>query len=147
MALPDLDSSVGHSFGLEFDGITIKSITEVSGLKMEQDVVELALALPPEWKLISSDRPAKWMLRRAFDGWLPDEVLWRRKEQFGQGTGMNDVLREHYEATVTEEELRREAGAVDPPLRTREELAYYRMFAEVLPGLDVGRTIGRFVEA
>ena len=41
MALPDLDSSVGHSFGLEFDGVTIKSITEVSGLKMEQDVVEL----------------------------------------------------------------------------------------------------------
>ena len=41
MALPDLDSSVGHSFGLEFDGITIKSITEVTGLKMEQDVVEL----------------------------------------------------------------------------------------------------------
>ena len=41
MALPDLDSSVGHSFGLEFDGITIKAITEVSGLKMEQDVIEL----------------------------------------------------------------------------------------------------------
>jgi phage tail-like protein len=41
MALPDLDSSVGHSFGLEFDGITIKSITEVTGLKMEQDVIQL----------------------------------------------------------------------------------------------------------
>ena len=40
MALPEGDSSVGHSFGLEFDGITIKSITEVAGLKMEQDVVE-----------------------------------------------------------------------------------------------------------
>ena len=40
MALPDGDSSVGHSFGLEFDGITIKAITEVSGLKLEQDVVE-----------------------------------------------------------------------------------------------------------
>jgi phage tail-like protein len=40
MALPEGDSSVGHSFGLEFDGITIKSITEVSGLKIEQDVVE-----------------------------------------------------------------------------------------------------------
>ncbi|HET9650148.1 MAG TPA: phage tail protein [Microlunatus sp.] len=40
MALPDGDSSVGHSFGLEFDGVTIKSITEVSGLKIEQDVVE-----------------------------------------------------------------------------------------------------------
>ena len=40
MALPDGDSSVGHSFGLEFDGITIKAITEISGLKLEQDVVE-----------------------------------------------------------------------------------------------------------
>jgi phage tail-like protein len=41
MALPERNSAVGHSFGLEFDGITIKFITEVSGLKMEQDVVEL----------------------------------------------------------------------------------------------------------
>ncbi|MGH3695395.1 MAG: phage tail protein [Pseudonocardiaceae bacterium] len=41
MALPDLDKAVGHSFGLEFDGVMIKQIQEVSGLKMEQDVVEL----------------------------------------------------------------------------------------------------------
>jgi phage tail-like protein len=41
MALPDLDTSVGHSFGLEWDGVVIKQINEVSGLKMEQDVIEL----------------------------------------------------------------------------------------------------------
>jgi phage tail-like protein len=41
MALPDLDTSVGHSFGLEVDGVQIKQISEVSGLKMEQDVIEL----------------------------------------------------------------------------------------------------------
>jgi phage tail-like protein len=41
MALPDLDSSVGHSFGLEFDGVVSKQITEVSGLKIDQDVMEL----------------------------------------------------------------------------------------------------------
>lgn len=41
MGLPDFDSSVGHSFGLEFDGVLIKNITEVSGLKFEQDVIEL----------------------------------------------------------------------------------------------------------
>jgi len=40
MALPEADSGVGHSFGLEFDGITINAITEVIGLKMEQDIVE-----------------------------------------------------------------------------------------------------------
>jgi phage tail-like protein len=41
MPLPDLDTSVGHSFGLEIDGIVIKAIQEVSGLKMEQDVIEM----------------------------------------------------------------------------------------------------------
>lgn len=41
MAFPTGDKGVGHSFGLEFDGITIKSINEVSGLKIEQDVIEL----------------------------------------------------------------------------------------------------------
>ena len=41
MGLPDMDTSVGWSFGFEFDGIAIKQIQEVSGLKMEQDVIEL----------------------------------------------------------------------------------------------------------
>jgi phage tail-like protein len=41
MALPADDSAVGHSFGLEFDGVTITKIQQVEGLKMEQDVIEL----------------------------------------------------------------------------------------------------------
>ena len=41
MALPDPDSSVGHSFGLELDGVTIKQINEVSGLTFEQEMIEL----------------------------------------------------------------------------------------------------------
>ncbi len=41
MPLPDLDKAVGHSFGIEIDGVQIKQIQEVSGLKMEQDVIEL----------------------------------------------------------------------------------------------------------
>jgi phage tail-like protein len=46
MALPDMDTSVGHSFGLEVDGVVIKQISEVSGLKMEQDVIELKQNTP-----------------------------------------------------------------------------------------------------
>jgi len=40
MPIPDLDSSVGNTFGLEIDGVVIKQITEVSGLKIEQDVID-----------------------------------------------------------------------------------------------------------
>lgn len=41
MALPEMDTSVGWSFGFEFDGLEIKQIQEVSGLKLEADVIEL----------------------------------------------------------------------------------------------------------
>ncbi|MFD6159364.1 phage tail protein [Nocardia sp. NPDC060256] len=41
MALVDFDVSVVHSFGLEIDGVVITGITEVSGLALGQDVVEL----------------------------------------------------------------------------------------------------------
>jgi len=78
---------------------------------------------------------------------VPDDLLWRKKEQFRQGTGMDEVLREHFGATVTDEDLDRERDVIDPPLRTREELAYYRMFAEPLPGVRAQGTVGRFVEA
>jgi phage tail-like protein len=43
MSLPELDTSVGHSFGLEIDGNVITEIQEVDGLKLEQDVIELKL--------------------------------------------------------------------------------------------------------
>lgn len=41
MPLPDLDSAVGASFGLEVDGIVIDRIDDVTGLTVEQDVIEL----------------------------------------------------------------------------------------------------------
>ena len=82
MALPEGDSSVGHSFGLEFDGITLKSITEISGLKMEQDVIELKQngpdgkyqikKLPGRWKAgeVTLTRPLT--SDQSFEKWVKD---------------------------------------------------------------------------
>jgi phage tail-like protein len=87
MALPDLDSSVGHSFGLEFDGITIKSITEVTGLKMEQDVVELKQN-GPDGKYVIKKLPGRWKagevtLTRGLTGDQSFEK-WVKDSQFGK---------------------------------------------------------------
>ncbi|MGI5152586.1 phage tail protein [Plantactinospora sp. CA-294935] len=40
MPLPEHDASVGHSFALDVDGTVISEITELSGLRLGQDVVE-----------------------------------------------------------------------------------------------------------
>ena len=82
MPLPAGDSGVGHSFGLEFDGITIKAISEVTGLKMEQDVVEYKengpdgkyqirrLPGPPQGSRHYPDpRPHR---RQSFENWIKD---------------------------------------------------------------------------
>ena len=63
-----------------------------------------------------------------------------------QGSGARDVLRAHYGSVVSEEEFQAERDVIDPPLRTREELAYYRLFQRELGGLDPGDVVGRFVE-
>src|SRR4051812_42607360 len=60
MPLPEPDGSTGYSFGLEIDGVVIKNITQMSGLKIEQDVIEskentadggyVVKKLPGRWK-------------------------------------------------------------------------------------------------
>ena len=57
--IDNLDSSIGCTFGLEFDGIVIKAITEVSGLKMEQDVIELK-ENGPDGKYVIKKLPGRW---------------------------------------------------------------------------------------
>ncbi|MEE4022749.1 phage tail protein [Gordonia sp. PKS22-38] len=86
MGLPEFDSSVGHSFGLEFDGIQIKSITEVNGLKMEQDVIEYKSNTAADGKYSIKKLPGRWKagevtLTRpltddnSFDKWIKDSQL------------------------------------------------------------------------
>ncbi len=80
MALPESDSTVGHSFGLEFDGITIKEISEVSGLKMDQDVIEYKHNTPDGKYLVKKlpgrPKPGELTLTRgltknnSFDDWV-----------------------------------------------------------------------------
>ena len=61
--------------------------------------------------------------------------------------GAASVLQDRMEESVTEEDFERERHEVEPPLRTREEVAYYRIFAEELGGIRPGRTISRFATA
>lgn len=88
---PDGDKGVGHSFGLEVDGVQIKSITEISGLKMEQDVIELKengadgkyviRKLPGRWKAPEITLTRGLSADNSFDKWIKDS-------QFGK---MGDV--------------------------------------------------------
>lgn len=44
----------------------------------------------------------KWILRSAFKDYLPDDILWRQKEQFSDGVGYAwiDGLKEYAEKVI-----------------------------------------------
>ncbi|MBP7263159.1 MAG: asparagine synthase [Spirochaetia bacterium] len=112
-------------------------------------VTEYALGIPVSLKLKewNGRRVEKWILRKAVEGLVPENVLWRPKTKFWQGTGVQDILSEHAERTVSDADFRRERVLPNGwSLNTKEELWYYRLFAERLGGLAsldwMGRTKG-----
>ena len=122
---------------------------------LDREVLDYALQIPAEMKLRSHAGGApveKWILRRAMDGLLPDEVLEREKSKFWEGSGVGEMLAEHAESVISDAEFAAERALVDAiGVRTKEELFYYRIFRDqfggaVDPGL-VGRTKGAPVEA
>ena len=90
MGLPDLDTTVGWSFGFEFDGVIMKQIQEVSGLKLENDVIELKHNTPTgkyvNKKLPGRPKAGEVTLTR---GLSDDKSFqdWMRKSQFGDMAG------------------------------------------------------------
>ncbi len=137
-----------HNLNLQrCDRVTMAHGLEARVPFLDREVIAFALRLPAESKLAGPGEPEKRLLREAFSGWLPDELLWREKSQFGDGSGAAAVLTGAMEETVSEADFECERDAVDPPLRTREELAYFRVFSEHLPGVRPERTVDRFATA
>jgi asparagine synthase (glutamine-hydrolysing) len=106
---------------------------------LDKSLLELIMPITPKLKL--KDKKEKYVLRQAFhyendeEKYLPDEILWRQKEQFSDGVGYNwiDGLKELIETQITDKMLQLETeeykkkGFKDVP-RNKEELYYRRIF-------------------
>ena len=137
-----------HSLNLQrCDRVTMAHGLEARVPFLDTHMIELGLALPETAKIASEEKPEKYLLRIAFDGWLPEDLLWRGKIQFGDGSGAADVIRQRAEESITDEEFAELATEIDPPLRTKEEAAYYRIFRTCLPTVRPEKTISRFATA
>jgi asparagine synthase (glutamine-hydrolysing) len=115
---------------------------------LDAALVRTAMALPPEWKQRTGGRPEKALLREAFTGWLPEDLLWRGKEQFGDGSGAGTVL-----AALAAERVA-DAGPVTRstpadcwPLRSDEEVMYFAIWNREFAGIRADVTLEPFATA
>ncbi|MFJ4841051.1 asparagine synthase (glutamine-hydrolyzing) [Streptomyces sp. NPDC088746] len=144
----ELRRTVGALHGLNLqrcDRVTMAHGLEARVPFLDHDVVAHAMSLPAHMKLLEADGMEKGHLRRAFTGRLPHHLLWRRKEQFGTGSGAESLLSPLWDTRITDEEFTAAAAREDAPeLRGKEELGYYRTFRKALPGVRPEAVLTRF---
>jgi len=94
----------------------------------------------------------KYILRKAFDTpenpYLPQEVLWRQKEQFSDGVGYNwiDRLIEFCSSQVTDEQLEKAADTFPYNTPTTKEAYFYRgIFHRHFPQLSAAQTVRKWI--
>jgi asparagine synthase (glutamine-hydrolysing) len=107
---------------------------------LDREFLDVAMMLEPSVKLprnAAHPRPIeKFPLRDAFRGYIPEEILWRQKEQFSDGVGYNWIngLRAHAEREVTDSMMRgaAERFPVKTP-ETKEAYLYRQLFETHFP--------------
>lgn len=120
---------------------------------LDKAFLELAIKIRPEEKQPKTyNGIEKYILRKAFDTperpYLPDEVLWRQKEQFSDGVGYSwiDTLIEYCSAQVTDEEMESAAGRFVYNTPTTKEAYFYRtIFHKHFPQVSAAQTVRKWI--
>jgi asparagine synthase (glutamine-hydrolysing) len=114
---------------------------------LDRDFVEYAFNLPSDEKIMNVDdrRIEKWHLRKAFEGFLPDELIWREKCPFDQGSGgrsMIPIIEDRIDDTEYEQKCQEYAPW---NIQSKEMLHYFEIwrdhFGELL---EPGKTFEMF---
>ena len=103
---------------------------------LDKEFMDVAMSINPQDKMINGERMEKWVLRKAFESYLPESVAWRQKEQFSDGVGYSwiDTLKEMVNEKISDEQLANAKYKFPIQTPTNKEEYYYRsIFAEHFP--------------
>ena len=95
---------------------------------LDKEFLDFAMSFDPQEKMCSGDKIEKYVLRKAFEGYIPAEILWRQKEQFSDGVGYGwiDYLKKYVESAVTDEMMSKSTSKFPLQTPSSKEEYYYR---------------------
>ncbi len=135
-----------NNASLRLDRMNLCNSIRVVTPLISGELLNYVMTLPPEYKQKpdGDQKIEKWIFRKAFENVLPEEIVWRLKQEFSQGSGSADVLPKYFEETINDEELL-EAQKSFPMIRSKEELYYFKIFIEHFGSGRAVETVGQWV--
>ena len=107
---------------------------------LDKEFLDVAMRTNPKAKMCSGKTIEKQIVREAFSDMLPEEIVWRQKEQFSDGVGYSwiDTLKRITSEAVSDEQMAH--AAINPP-KNKEEYYYRSIFAEHFPSESAARSV------
>lgn len=111
---------------------------------LDKEFLDVAMRTNPAAKMCPGKTMEKRIVREAFSDMLPDEIVWRQKEQFSDGVGYSwiDTLKKVTEELVTDDQMAHAAERF--PINTpmcKEEYYYRSIFEEHFPSESAARSV------
>lgn len=111
---------------------------------LDKEFLDVAMRSNPEAKMCKGTTIEKKILREAFQDMLPDDIVWRQKEQFSDGVGYSwiNMLKQITSEAVSDYQMEHAAERfpVNTPL-CKEEYFYRSIFEEHFPSESAARSV------
>lgn len=137
-----------------YDGLRADRATSIHGLELrvpflDSDFVDLYLSIDPKYRKPNKDQMEKYLLRSSFEGYLPEEVLWRKKEAFSDGisseeNSWHNILNNYIDKFVTDSEFEENACKYTHCTPKTKEAYFYRKIFDELFGDKYSNVIPDF---
>ncbi|MFC1928746.1 asparagine synthase-related protein [Chloroflexota bacterium] len=138
--------NVAHNTALQrLDRLNAANSYESRTPFLDARVMDFSLKIPIQYKIHGEEQVGKWIVRQAFEGCLPEHIIYQTKRFFAQGSGVAYIMRAQAEKEISQAELE-EFNKIDgnPYLSSVEELYYYRIFKQTFPHPAYDRLVGRW---
>ena len=127
----------------------LRSDKSISGAGLEARVpfadkkfLQYVMSIPVRYKMFNDDTQIeKYIFRKAFDGLLPDDILWRRKEAFSDGVSGHErswfqVIRDYIDKQVTDNEYTNAVIIIHNAPYDKESYYYRKIFDRLYSGCE-----------